>query len=90
MFEAGEYVRTRVMNPDGHTRLPGYLRGRPGRIVNYAGTFLFSDLRARGEPDVLQALYTVVFDARDVWGADAAGATSIAADLFESYLEKQT
>jgi nitrile hydratase len=78
------------MNPDGHTRIPAYLRGRPCRILNCAGTFLFSDARANGKPDVVQSLYTVLFAARDVWGADADGTTSLVADLFESYLEKRT
>jgi nitrile hydratase len=90
MFEAGELIRTRVMNPDGHTRIPAYLRGRPGRILNCAGTFLFSDARASGRSDVVEPLYTVLFTARDLWGADADVTGSLAADLFESYLEKHT
>lgn len=88
MFEPGERVRTRVMNPDGHTRIPVYLRGRPGRVLTCAGTFLFSDARVAGQPDVREALYTVLFAAGDLWGADADPTQTIAADLFESYLER--
>ena len=86
MFEAGQRVRTRVMNPDGHTRIPVYLRGRPGRIERCAGVFLFSDAVVAGRHEE-QALYTVTFAARDLWGADADGSQSLAADLYESYLE---
>lgn len=88
-FEPGERVRTRVMNPDGHTRIPVYLRGRPGSIVRCAGVFRFSDAVVAGRP-VDQALYTVMFSARDLWGADADSSQTLAADLYESYLEKDT
>lgn len=89
MFQAGERVRTKVMNPDGHTRLPLYLRGRPGRILNYAGTFPLSDARAGIKRDIAEALYTVEFKALDVWGSDADATSTIVADLFESYMEKR-
>jgi nitrile hydratase subunit beta len=88
IFEAGERVRTRVMNPDGHTRIPVYLRGRPGRVLNFAGVFRFSDAVVAGRPEVVEPLYTVMFAARDLWGADADPSQSVTADLYESYLEK--
>jgi nitrile hydratase len=88
MFEPGERVRTRVMNPDGHTRIPVYLRGRPGSIVRCAGVFRLSDAVVAGHPEVEEPLYTVMFSARDLWGTDADGSQSLAADLYESYLEK--
>ena len=86
-FEVGQAVRTRLMNPDGHTRIPVYLRGRSGRIEDVAGTFDLSDARAKGIRDVRERLYTVLFAARDVWGADADPTQTLAADLYESYLE---
>lgn len=86
-FNLGDRVRTRLNNPEGHTRLPTYLRGRKGRIERILGAFPFSDERASGRIGVpAQTLYTVCFDGRDVWGGDAQAAT-ISADLFESYLE---
>ena len=33
MFQVGDRVRTRLMNPAGHTRLPVYLRGRVGKAA---------------------------------------------------------
>lgn len=75
------------MNPSGHTRLPGYLRGRPGRIERVLGTMAFADARAGGDRAASQTVYTVRFAAADVWGADADRGGTICADLFESYLE---
>ena len=87
MFKVGERVRTRVMDPPGHTRLPRYLRGRPGRIEYVLGTLPFPDERAAGIRSAQQTAYTVRFDNADVWGADGDPHGSICADLFESYLE---
>lgn len=86
-FSLGDRVRTRLNNPEGHTRLPAYLRGRVGRVESVVGAFPFADERASGNIDAApQMLYTVCFAGRDVWG-DAAQAATISADLFESYLE---
>lgn len=87
MFRVGDRVRARVMNPPGHTRLPVYLRGRPGRIEYLLGTLPFPDERAAGVVSAAQTAYTVRFAAQDVWGADGEPHDSICADLFESYLE---
>lgn len=87
-FEVGDLVRARLGNPAGHTRLPAYLRGRRGTIVSVAGIFPFADERACGIRDaVMQHVYTVRFAAADVWGADAQGSFTNAADLWETYLE---
>jgi nitrile hydratase len=82
-FRVGDVVRTRAPREDGHTRLPRYLARRRGTIEAVHGPFALPDERARGV-DARQALYTVVFDAREIWGGEA---FSIAADLFEAYLE---
>jgi nitrile hydratase len=87
MFSVGDRVRTRLMNPPGHTRLPRYLVGRRGRIELVLGTLPFSDRRAAGVRSAKDTAYTVRFGAADVFGPDADGRESICADLFESYLE---
>jgi hypothetical protein len=89
-FSVGDAVRTRLNNPDGHTRIPVYLRGRPGRIEAVPGSFLFSDAEAKGIHGVRETLYTVAFRATDLWGTDADPTETLAADLFESYLERAT
>jgi nitrile hydratase subunit beta len=89
-YSLGDRVRTRLNNPEGHTRLPAYLRGRVGRIERVVGAFPFADERASGRDDAaVQTLYTVCFAGSDVWGDDAQAAT-ISADLFEPYLEPST
>ena len=86
-FEPGASVRTRRDNPDGHTRIPVYLRGRRGVIERFVGTFPFSDAEARGIRGRREALYTVAFGAAELWGAGADPSQTLSADLFESYLE---
>ena len=87
-FNPGDYVRTVTDDPMAHSRLPGYLRGRSGRIVGCYGAFGHPGERAQGNAHApAQAVYTVAFEASDVWGADAPPRTEILADLFESYLE---
>jgi nitrile hydratase len=72
-----------------HTRLPGYLRNKPGRIVEvYAGAFAYfvnTGLDGIGEP---MPVYRVAFDAADIWGEEKSEPnTTIYADLFEAYLQ---
>ena len=85
-FEVGETVRARNMNPQGHTRLPRYARGRTGEIVAVHGTHVFPDSNAHGKGEDPQWLYTVRFSARELWGKDTRDSVSI--DLWEPYLEK--
>jgi nitrile hydratase len=51
MFRLGDRVRTRVMSPPGHTRLPLYLRGRSGRIEHVRGTLPFDLYESYLEPE---------------------------------------
>ncbi len=89
MFSVGDRVRTRLMNPPGHSRLPRYLTGRRGRIDAVLGTLPYPDRRADGERAATATAYTVRFVARDVWGDDGGAGDSICADLFEPYLEAE-
>ena len=70
----------------GHTRLPRYARGKPGRIFKVHGTFLVAELNSVGDatPDML---YTVVFEARAIWGPEAGPRDTITLDLWDRYLE---
>jgi nitrile hydratase subunit beta len=82
----GDHVTTIVANPSEHTRLPRYLRGKPGIVVAVRGAFPLADLRAQGIASEPEMLYTVCFDAADVWGLDAEPNETLLADLWESYL----
>lgn len=87
LFRAGQTVRTRNMNPLGHTRLPRYARGRSGTIDKVHGVFVFPDTNALFQGEQPQHLYSVKFSARELWGAAAAAQDHVYIDLWESYLE---
>jgi nitrile hydratase subunit beta len=86
-FAAGDRVRTVTINPTGHTRLPRYVRGKAGTIERVHGAHVFPDSNAHGGGENPQWLYTVVFEARDLWGREADPTLSVSADCWESYLE---
>jgi nitrile hydratase len=48
---------------------------------------IFPDDHAHGRGENPQYLYTVRFDANELWGAHAEANTVVHVDLFESYLE---
>jgi len=86
-FGPGQAVRTRNMNPLGHTRLPRYARGRAGSIDRVHGVFVFPDTNALYQGENPQHLYSVKFSARELWGEAAAPQDHVYIDLWESYLE---
>lgn len=87
LFAEGAQVRARNMHPQGHTRLPRYVRGRVGRIERVHGGFVFPDTNAHGRGEAAQRLYTVVFEGRELWGNEADPTLSVSVDAWESYLE---
>ncbi|MEJ0039189.1 MAG: nitrile hydratase subunit beta [Gammaproteobacteria bacterium] len=89
-FVAGQPVRARNINPVGHTRLPRYLRGRIGVIARDHGVFDFQDTDSQGYAlaDDPQHVYTVRFEARELWGADASSRDCVHAELWEKHLER--
>jgi len=84
-FAPGDRVRAREVHPASHTRLPRYCRGKPGTVVAVHGAHVYPDANARGSESP-QWLYTVRFEARDLWGPDTT-ATAVHVDCFEPYLE---
>ncbi len=86
-FEVGAAVRTRNINPSGHTRLPRYARGRGGVISRRHGAHVFPDANAHGLGEQPQPLYQVRFEARELWGEAASWRGAVYLDLWESYLE---
>ena len=85
-FEVGDIVRTRNINPEGHTRLPRYLRARRGEVVWVHGVHVFPDSNAHGAGEDPQWLYSVRFVGRELWGEDGGANDSVHADLWEPYL----
>ena len=86
-FAAGQRVRARNIHPSGHTRLPGYARGKSGTIVRDHGVFVFPDTRAHFQGDKPQHVYSVRFEARELWGTNASPRDAVYIDLWEDYLE---
>lgn len=86
-FRPGDHVVVRPDDPPGHTRVPGYLRGRPGRVVALRPACVWPDRNAHGGGEEPQWLYAVRFAGEDLWGADAEAGTSVIVDLFEPHLD---
>lgn len=86
-FAMGQAVRARNAQPDGHTRLPRYARGKTGQVVRLHGGHVLPDASAHGGGEQPQHLYTVAFTARELWGDAANDRDKIHLDLWESYLE---
>ena len=87
-FAPGDTVRARNINPDGHTRLPRYARGRQGVILRSNGAHVFPDSNAHGMGEDPRPLYTVRFTARELWGDAAKARDTVCLDLWEPYLER--
>lgn len=86
-FRPGDAVRTRAERPDHHTRLPGYARGKRGVIERVHGVHVFADAHAQGLGEQPQWLYGVVFDAAELWGAQAAPGLQVSIDAWEPCLD---
>jgi nitrile hydratase beta subunit len=85
-FTVGQRVRTRAHAVPHHTRLPGYARGKLGRIERINGVHVFADTNASGEGEQPQWLYTVVFRASELW-SDGDPRLTVSIDAWEPYLE---
>ena len=86
-FKVGDRVLIRNHQPTGHTRLPGYLRGKVGTVAIDHGVFVYPDTLAHGNGEKPQHCYTVHFAANDVWGAKGVAGDSVRADLFDDYMD---
>lgn len=86
-FCVGQAVRTRIINPQTHTRLPRYARGKRGVVAQVHGSFVFPDTAAHGAGENPQWLYTVAFSGRELWGEESDPTLVVSIDAFEPYLE---
>ncbi|HEY8571200.1 nitrile hydratase subunit beta [Phenylobacterium sp.] len=87
-FQPGDGVRARNINPEGHTRLPRYARGKGGEVVRWHGAHVFPDTNAHGLGEDPRHLYSVRFSARELFGEQAPAKASVFLDLWEPYLER--
>jgi nitrile hydratase len=86
-FVPGDRVVARAIDPDHHIRLPRYVRGHVGEVIEVQGAWPLPDDRARGRPAPwVEPVYTVRFAATDLWGE---GEHEVTVDLWQSYLEPE-
>ncbi len=85
-FAIGDRVRTKMIHPPTHTRLPRYVRGHVGVVEMLHGVHVFPDTNSLGNENP-QWLYTVTFDGRELWGPEGDASAKISVDAWESYLE---
>jgi nitrile hydratase subunit beta len=86
-FAVGQRVRVRQFNPKGHTRAPGFCRGKRGTVLHVAPKFPFPDASAHGGELRDEHTYHVEFTARELWGSEGGERDSVVVDLWDSYLE---
>lgn len=93
-FALGQRVRARAMHPQGHTRLPRYVRGHVGVIAAVHGFHVLPDAAAHDRHrvhdaanEVGQWLYNVRFEGAELWGPGAEAGLRVSVDAWDSYLE---
>jgi nitrile hydratase len=86
-FALGTKVRARHIETNGHTRLARYVRGRVGVVTAHHGCHVFPDTLAHDRGEHAQPLYTVRFEARELWGDNVNRRDCVYIDLWEAYLE---
>jgi nitrile hydratase len=86
-FRSGQRVRTRNIHPLGHTRLPRYARAKLGTVDRDHGVFVFPDTNAQFQGEKPQHVYSVRFDARELWGDQANRRDSVYVDIWDDNLE---
>jgi nitrile hydratase len=87
-FRPGDRVRCRNDHVTTHTRLPRYVRGVMGEIVENHGSFVFPDTNAHGQGENPTWCYCVRFRAEDLWGKGAEPGSEVMVDLWQPYLER--
>jgi nitrile hydratase beta subunit len=87
-FKPGQTVVVKNYHPSGHTRAARYLRGKHGVVDRVYDSFVFPDTNSKGEGENPAYVYSVRFDAQEVWGPDTSEPNeTIYFDLWEPYLE---
>jgi nitrile hydratase beta subunit len=89
LYSAGETVL--IADPENvdHTRLPGYLRNKTGKVeLVYPGAFSYFVSTGPDGIGSPMPVYRIAFDAADIWGPGKSEPnTTIYADLYEAYVQ---
>ena len=91
-FQTGDRVKALDIELQGHSHLPNYIRGTIGTIEHDRGAKVFPDSHAHShdhdheKTDALQHVYTVRFQATDIWGETADARQSLNFSLWDYQL----
>lgn len=88
VFAVGDRVRADPVPRPHHTRIPRYVRGHVGVVTAVAPASVLPDTNAHFQGENPQWVYTVRFDAHELWGAGETFAVTV--EMYESYLENVT
>jgi nitrile hydratase subunit beta len=87
-FSPGDPVVAKNVHPRTHTRLPRYVRGKRGVVERLNGAYALPDRNALGLGQHPEYVYSVRFEARELWGTGAPPRDRVYIDLWETYLER--
>ena len=86
-FKPGDRVRVKDDYVPGHTRMPGYIRGKTGVVVSESPAYPYPDAHAHGVLAQDEPTYDVRFRSEDLWPQSADPAL-VYVGVFQSYLER--
>jgi nitrile hydratase subunit beta len=87
-FKPGDRVRVKNDFFAGHVRMPGYIRGKPGVVVQESPRYPFPDAHAHGVEAADEPTYDVAFRTEDLW-PNASDKALVHVGVFQSYLERE-
>ena len=85
-FKTGDRAAVLDIELLGHSHLPNYIRGVTGTVESDRGAHVFPDSHGHGKADALQHVYTVRFQATEIWGASADPRQSLNFSLWDYQL----
>jgi nitrile hydratase beta subunit len=86
-FEPGDRVKVSTDQVPGHVRMPAYVRGKVGVVVNESPAYPFPDAHAHGVEAADEPTFDVRFKATDLW-PNTVDEAFVHVGIFQSYLER--
>lgn len=87
-YKTGETIVLKNHHPQGHTRAPRFIRGKRGVIHRYHGSHVLPDVSSQSEGVKTGAhLYSVRFEAVELWGENGDHNGAVYVDVFEPYIQ---
>lgn len=88
-FRVGRVIRVLYLGKAGHVRIPAYIRGHTGRVLQFCGLFLNpEDLAIGNAGGPVVACYRVEFRQVDLWADYGDGPhDTLVTELYEHWME---